>query len=82
MYGESNMETYNTICKTDSQREFAVQLRKLKQGLCINLEGWDGEGGESGVQEGGDTCIPMADSCCGLTENNNILYSNYPSFKK
>ena len=44
MYGESNMETYITICKTDSQREFAVCLRKLKQGLCINLEGWDGEG--------------------------------------
>ena len=41
---KSNMETYITICKTDSQREFAVWLRKLKQGLCINLEGWDGEG--------------------------------------
>ena len=39
---ESNMETYITICKMDSQREFAVWLRKLKQGLCINLEGWDG----------------------------------------
>ena len=38
------METYITICKIDSQREFAVWLRKLKQGLCINLEGWDGEG--------------------------------------
>ena len=24
MYGESIMETYNTICKTDSQWEFAV----------------------------------------------------------
>ena len=33
-----------TICKIDSQREFAVWLRKLKQGLCINLEGWDREG--------------------------------------
>ena len=43
MYGKSNMETYITICKIDSQREFAVWLRKLKQGLCINLEGWDGE---------------------------------------
>ena len=30
-------------------------------GLCINLEGRDGEGGGSEVQEGGDTCIPMAD---------------------
>ena len=39
MYGESNMETYITICKIDSQREFAVCLRKLKQRLCINLEG-------------------------------------------
>ena len=44
MYGKSNMETYITICKMDSQPEFAVWLRKLKQGLCINLEGWDGEG--------------------------------------
>ena len=38
MYGKSNMETYITICKIDSQREFAVWLRKLKQGLCINIE--------------------------------------------
>ena len=30
LYGESNMETYITICKIDSQREFAVCLRKLK----------------------------------------------------
>ena len=33
-----------TLCKIDSQREFAVWLRKLKQGLCVSLEGWDGEG--------------------------------------
>ena len=39
MYGKSNMEIYTTLCKIDSQREFAVWLRKLKQGLCINLEG-------------------------------------------
>ena len=36
LYIESNKETYITICKTDSQREFAVCLRILKQGLCIN----------------------------------------------
>ena len=29
-HGESNMETYITIFKIDSQREFAVWLRKLK----------------------------------------------------
>ena len=48
MYGKSNMETYITICKIDSQREFALWLRKLTRGLCINLEGWDGEGGSKG----------------------------------
>ena len=39
LYGKSKMETYLTICKLDRQQEFAVWLRKLKQGLCINLEG-------------------------------------------
>ena len=33
MYGMSNIETYITICKRDSQQEFAVWLRKLKQRL-------------------------------------------------
>ena len=63
MYGKSNMETYITICKIDSQWEFVVWLRRLKQGLCINLDGWDGERNGSEVQKGGDICIPMADSC-------------------
>ena len=51
MYGESNMETYITIGKIESQREFAVCLRKLKQGLCINLER-ERDGRE--VQKGAD----------------------------
>ena len=34
---ESYMETYITTCKIDSQQEFAVWLRKLKQGLCSRL---------------------------------------------
>ena len=49
--------------KIDSQPEFAVWLRKPKQGLCIILEGWDGEGDGREVQEGGDICIPVAHSC-------------------
>ena len=50
MCGKSNMEIYITMCKIDdSQREFAVWLRKLKEGLCVNLEGWDGRE----VQKGG-----------------------------
>ena len=63
MYGKSNMETYMTIYKIDSQWEFAVWLRKLKQGLCINLAGWDGEEDGREAQKAGDICIPIADSC-------------------
>ena len=63
MYGESNMKTYIIICKINSQWEFAVYLRELKQGLCTNLEGSDGEDDGRAVQEGGYMYIPMADSC-------------------
>ena len=31
--------------------------------LCDNPEGWDGVEGGKEVQEGGDICIPIADSC-------------------
>ena len=57
MYGKSNMETYITTCKIDSQQEFAVWLRKIKQGLCINLERQDGEGDGRELQKGGDIYI-------------------------
>ena len=63
MCGKSNMETYISICKIDSQQKFAVWLRKFKQGLCINLEGWNGEGDGREVHKGGGICIPMSDSC-------------------
>ena len=62
MYGMSNMETYITIFKINSQCEFALLLRKLRV-LCINIEGWYGDGDGRGVQKGGDICIPMVDSC-------------------
>ena len=50
MYGKSNMETYITMCKIDSQREFAVGLKKLEEGLCINLDEWAGEGDGRGFK--------------------------------
>ena len=46
IYGESNIEIYNTVCKIDSQWEFAVGFRELKQGLCDGLKG--GMGREMG----------------------------------
>ena len=42
---------------------YGKRLRTLKQGLCINLGGWDREADGRKVQEGGGICIPMADSC-------------------
>ena len=63
MYGESNMETYITICKIDRQQEFAVWLRELKKGLCVNPEGWDRVGDGRKFQKEGDIYVPMADSC-------------------
>ena len=62
MYGESNMDTYITVYKIDSQWEFTVCLWELKWGLCINLVGWDSEGARREVHKGGDISIPMADS--------------------
>ena len=40
--------------------------------VCDNLEVWDGGGGSgSKVQEGGNICIPMADSHC-MEDTNTI----------
>ena len=73
MYGKSNVEIYNTMCKIDSQQEFALWLRELKQGLWDHLEGWDEERDGREVREGGDMGLTMADSCWCMTENHNIL---------
>ena len=72
MYEESNVETYITICKIDSQWELPVCLRKLKRALYQSRgvgcrEKWEGG------SKGREYFIPMADSCRGLTENNKIL---------
>ena len=40
--------------------------------LCENLEVWDGVQGGKEVQEEGDICIPVADSCWCLAETNTI----------
>ena len=51
MCGKSNMETYTTMCKIDSQWELAVWLRKLRRALCINL-GVEWGGRWEGVSKG------------------------------
>ena len=83
MNGESNMEAYTlpTMCETDNQWEVAVRLRECKPGLCNNPEEWEGVGGEREVHEGGDTCIPTADSRWCMAEANTIFWGNFLSIK-
>ena len=38
-------------------------IQVLNSMLCDNLKGWDVVGGGREIQEVGDICIPMADSC-------------------
>ena len=72
MYGESNIEIYNTICKIDSQWEFAVCLRELKQGLCNRLKG--GVGREMGERSGREmTWVYLFLILVDVTGNHKIL---------
>ena len=73
MYGKSNMETCIIICKIDSQREFAVWLRKLKQGLSSNLERWECVRGGREIPEQEDIGTPMVNSCGCMTNQTNIV---------
>ena len=74
MYGKSNIETYITICKIDNQGEFAVQLRKLKQGLCINYSREVGWGGRcKGGSKGKGYMYTYGCFVLRLTENSKIL---------
>ena len=61
-YGKSNMESYITVCKRNSQQEYAVWLRKLKQALN-QARGMGWEGRWEGGSKGRGYMIPMADSC-------------------
>ena len=60
-HGESNMETYITVCKIANVNLLYGSGNSKRD--CINLEGWDGKEDGREVQKGGDICIPMADSC-------------------
>ena len=61
--------------------EFAVWCKDLKPSALWQSGGWQGVGGGSEFQEGGDICIPITDSCWGMAETNTILQGNYSSIK-
>ena len=64
MIGENSTETYTIpYVKHIASGSLLCDAGHPKSLLCDNLEGWDRERGGRGVQEVGDICIPMADSC-------------------
>ena len=61
--GESSMEIYTLpYVKYITSGNLLYDSGNSPWG-SVNLEGWDGVGGRKEVQEGGDICIPKADSC-------------------
>ena len=76
MYGKSNMETYITICKRESQNHRICSMTQETQtGALYQYRGagW-GVRWEGGLRERGYIYIyTYSDSCCGLIENNKIL---------
>ena len=60
----------------------SCMVQETQTGALYQIRGVRGGGDGREIQKGGDICIPMADSCWGLTENNRILSSNYPSNSK
>ena len=72
---------YITICRTDGQYKFHVGSKAPKVGALGQPRGMGCEGGVWGVQNGGDTCVPVADSCKCMGKTTTILKSNYPPIK-
>ena len=60
---EEHWNMYIATCKIDDQCKFNAWSRALKAGALGQPRGLNEGGGGRGVQDGGLTCIPMADSC-------------------
>ena len=70
---KSNIEIYINIlsyvkCIAGGNLLYDVGSANLV--LCDDTVEWDGMGGEREVQDRGDICILMADSCCCMAESN------------
>ena len=73
----SSLNTEKKLAITTLNPKFIVLWEVYNWNLVV---GW-GRRCE-GVQKGGDICIPMADSCWGVTENDKIPWSYYSSTKR
>ena len=62
MYGESNIETYITICKKIANRSLLYGSENSNRGSVSTYRGGMGGDGRE-VQKAGDICITLADLC-------------------
>ena len=64
MHGKSNMETYISMCKIDSQRGICCMAQETQTAALYQPRGvgWGGRW-EGDSKERGYIHIPMADSC-------------------
>ena len=73
MHWENSKETYTLPYVKQRASENLLCDTGSSASALGNLEGWDGEGDGRGVQEGGDMCIPVADSNWCVAEVDTIL---------
>ena len=78
---QSRTETYPLAAVKQRANGKWPQSTELGLVPCDNSEGRDGVGGGREVQERGDVCIPVADSCWCVLETSTTLCSNYPPIK-
>ena len=70
---ESSRDIHITICRRTSA-SLTYDTRHPKPVSVTTWREWrEGWGGTGGVQDGGDACIPVADSCCYMTKTIGIL---------
>ena len=60
------------MCKIVGRWEAAAAITGPSSMLCDDPEGWD-EGEWGKVEEGGDICVLVDDSCCCMVDANTIL---------
>ena len=71
---ENSVETLSLACVQQIATESLMyDAGHPKLVLCDNLERWSGEGGGRGIQDGGDTSMPMADSFSCMAKTITIL---------
>ena len=62
--GKSSMEAYTLpYVKWAANGNLLFDSRNTNLGSVNKLEGWERVGGGREVQEGGDICTPLANSC-------------------